>query len=352
MRFANSTGHTLKLVNDMSQTGTSAPVRIALISLAHGHGYSYAAAVQAAPNAELVVIADDDAERGQAAAARFGVPWEADYRETVKRDDINAVIICSENARHKEMTIAAAEAGKHVLCEKPLATTAEDAQAMIDACARAGVQLQTAFPVRFHAAVVAMKQAVESGQIGQPLAIAARNPGRCPHSWFVDPDLAGGGAVIDHTVHVVDVLRWMFDTEVTEVYAEIATRMYDIPVDDTGLLMLRLANGLKVSLDTSWSRPASWPIWGGVMIEIVGEDAVLSLDAFNDNFQMSQNEGAPYSYVGVEHSGDPEMVTAFLNAVEHGTDVQVNGTDGLRALEVALAAYESAKTGMPVTIGA
>jgi predicted dehydrogenase len=336
----------------MTQQEAGAPVRIALISLAHGHGYSYAAAVQAAPNAELVVIADDNVERGQAAGVRFGVPFEADYRETVKRDDIDAVIICSENSRHREMTVAAAEAGKHVLCEKPLATTAEDAQAMIDACAKAGVQLQTAFPVRFHAAVVAMKEAVQAGRIGTPLAIAARNPGRCPHSWFVDPDLAGGGAVIDHTVHVVDVLRWMFDTEVTEVFAEIDTRMYDIPVDDTGLLMLRLANGLAVSLDTSWSRPASWPIWGGVMIEIVGEDGVLNLDAFNDNLQMSQNEGAPYSYVGVEHSGDPEMVTSFLDAVQHGTDVKVNGTDGLRALEVALAAYASAKIGAPVPVGA
>jgi UDP-N-acetylglucosamine 3-dehydrogenase len=337
-------------ITHMTESQHTAPVRIALISLAHGHGYSYAAAVQAAPNAELVVISDDNGERGKAASERFGVPWEADYRETVQRDDIDAVIICSENSRHKEMTIAAAEAGKHVLCEKPLSTNVADGQSMIDACAKAGVQLQIAFPVRFHAAVVALKEAVQSGKIGTPLAIAARNPGRCPHSWFVDPDLAGGGAVIDHTVHVVDVLRWMFDAEVTEVFAEIDTRMYDIPVDDTGLLMLRLSNGLPASLDTSWSRPASWPIWGGVMIDVVGEDGVISLDAFNDNLQMSQNDGPPYSYVGVEHSGDPEMVESFLDAIQHGTEVKVNGVDGLRAVEVALAAYESAKVGVPVAI--
>ena len=340
---------------------TQAPVRIAVLSLAHGHGYSYSAAIQELPNATLVVIADDNAERGQAAAANLGVPWEADYRETVKRNDIDAVIVCSENSRHKEMTVAAAEAGKHVLCEKPLSTNLADAQAMIDACAAAGVQLQTAFPVRFNAAVVALRDAVVAGRIGTPLAIAARNPGRCPHSWFVEPELAGGGAVIDHTVHVVDALRWIFDAEVTEVFAEIDTRMYDIPVDDTGLLMMKLSNGLPVSLDTSWSRPASWPIWGGVMIDIIGEDGVLSLDAFNDNLHVSHDaisddhpvlpsRGSNYSFMGVEHSGDPELIASFIDAVQQGTEVKVNGVDGLRAVQVALAAYESAKTGKLVSI--
>jgi predicted dehydrogenase len=340
---------------------SKAPVRIAVISLAHGHGYSYSEAIKAHPNAELVVIADDNPERGQAAAERYGVPWEADFRETVKRDDIDAVIVCSENSRHKEMTIAAAEGGKHVLCEKPLSTNIADAQAMIDACAAAGVQLQTAFPVRFNAAVVALRDAVEAGRIGTPLAIAARNPGRCPHSWFVDKDLAGGGAVIDHTVHVVDVLRWMFKAEVTEVFAEIDTRIHDIPVDDTGLLMMRLSNGLPVSLDTSWSRPANWPTWGGIMIDVIGEDGVISLDAFNDNLHVASTAmlddhpvlpglGAQYTYVGVEQSGDPEMVSAFIHAVQQGTDVEVNGVDGLRAVEVALAAYESANIGVPVQI--
>lgn len=337
------------------------PVRIAVLSLAHGHGYSYSEAIQGLDNATLIAIADDNAERGQAAATRYGVPWDADYRQTVQRDDVDAVIICSENSRHMEMTLAAAAAGKHVLCEKPLSTNVADAQAMIDACAKAGVQLQTAFPVRFNAAVVALRDAVVGGRIGTPLAIAARNPGRCPHSWFVDQELAGGGAVIDHTVHVVDVLRWMFDAEVTEVFAEIDTRMYDIPVDDTGLLMMRLSNGLPVSLDTSWSRPASWPIWGGVMIDIIGEDGIISLDAFNDNLHVSRDAAsddhpvmpgaqANYAFMPVEHSGDPEMVASFIDAVQQGTDVKVNGTDGLKAVQVALAAYESARTGTLVSI--
>ncbi len=338
-------------MTDSATTGiTGRPVRVAILSFAHGHAHGYAGCLAANPDAELVLIADDNAERGQAAAERYGAPWIADYREAVTRDDVDAVIICSENVHHKAMTIAAAEAGKDVLCEKPIATTVADAQEMIAACAKNGVKLQIAFPVRFNAATIGLRDAIQAGRIGEPLIIAARNPGTCPHDWFVQPELSGGGAVIDHTVHVADVLRWMFDAEITEVYAEIDTRIYDFDVDDTGLLMLRLSNGIPVSLDTSWSRPANNPIWGGVMIEVVGETGVLSLDAYHNNIELIEIQGPTNGRVPVEFTGDPEMVAAFIEAVRTDTTPSVTGVDGLRALEVALAAYESAKTHQPVTI--
>jgi UDP-N-acetylglucosamine 3-dehydrogenase len=326
------------------------PVRVAIVSFAHGHAHGYAWCLKANPDAELVLIADDDEARGQAAADLYGVPWIADYREAVTRDDIDAVIVCSENVRHKEMTIAAAEAGKDVLCEKPIATTVEDAREMIAACAAHGVKLQMAFPVRFNAATVALKDAVKAGRIGAPLIIAARNPGTSPHDWFEKPELSGGGAVIDHTVHVVDVLRWMFDTEVDEVYAEIDNLMYDNAADDTGLLMMKLGNGIPVSLDTSWSRPANNPIWGGVMIEVIGETGVLSLDAYHNNIELIEIQGPTNGRVPAEVTGDPEMVAAFISAVKDDTAPTVTGVDGLRAMEVALAAYTSAKSHELVTI--
>jgi predicted dehydrogenase len=334
----------------MTNTTQPGPVRVAMLSLAHSHGYAYAEILRQLPDAELVVIADDDEPRGREAAGRFGVDFTPDYREAIVRDDVDAVVICSENARHAEMTIAAAEAGRHVLCEKPLATTMADAEAMIAACAKAGVKLQTAFPVRFSAPAVAFRDAIRAGQVGTPLAVIARNPGRCLMGWFVDPDLAGGGAVMDHTVHVIDVLRHIFEAEVTEVYAEAATRIHDIPVDDTGLVMFRMSNGLRGSLDTSWSRPKNWPVWGGVEIEIVGEKGALRLDAFNDTLAIAEIEGPSYTWQAVEHSGDPEMVAAFIAAVKDDTAVPVTGEDGMRAMQVALAAYESVRTHEPVAV--
>jgi predicted dehydrogenase len=180
--------------------------------------------------------------------------------------------------------------------------------------------------------------------------VIARNPGRCPEGWFVDPELAGGGAVMDHTVHVIDVLRQIFDAEVTEVYAEAGTRIYDIPVDDTGLVMFRMSNGLRGSLDTSWSRPQNWPIWGGVEIEVVGDKGALRLDTFNDTLEVAEIEGPSYGWQAVEHSGDPEMVAAFIDSVKRDEPVRVTGEDGMRALQVALTAYESARTHEPVAV--
>jgi predicted dehydrogenase len=342
--------HALERIEEDSMMDAQKTVRVAMLSFAHGHAYGYAGVLTRMPGVELVVIADDNAERGKDAAERFGTTWVADYHEAVSRDDVDAVVICSENVYHKSMTIAAAEAGKHVLCEKPLATTVEDAQAMIDACNRNNVKLQTAFPVRFNSSIVALRQAVRSGTIGETLTILARNPGTCPGDWFVDPELSGGGAVIDHTVHVVDVLRWIYDAEFTEVYAEIDTRMHDIKGDDTGLLMLKMDNGVTVSLDTSWTRPPNWPIWGGVTIDVIGESGVLFANAYNNNYEIAEDRTPSFAWKSVEVSGDPEMVGAFIDAVRNDTEPVVTGMDGLRAVQVALCAYESAEKKAPVAV--
>lgn len=318
-------------------------VKVAMLSFAHQHAFGYASVLKALPDVEITVIADENAERGQAAAAQFGTTWVSSIDEALAMD-VDCVVICSENVYHKPMTLAAAKAGKHVLCEKPLATTVEDAREMITACEEAGVQLMTAFPVRFNASIVALKEAVHSEMFGETLTIAARNPGYCPKSWFVDPALSGGGAVIDHTVHVVDVLRYIYGAEITQVYAESSNLMYGYEGDDTGMLMFRLSNGVPVSLDTSWSRPSNWPIWGGVTLDVIGEKGVLFADAYNDNYEMAETTGPSFRWNANEVTGDPEMVSAFIDAVRNGTDVPVTGEDGLRAVEVALAAMKSAES--------
>ncbi len=259
------------------------------------------------------------------------------------------MIVCSENARHREMVVAAAAAGKHVLCEKPLATTREDALAMIAACREHGVKLQIAFPMRFSPAVIALREAVRNGAVGTPLMVQATNPGRKPAGWFGDPDLAGGGAVMDHTVHVADMLRWIFAREITSVYAEIDTRIHPgAPTDDVGLLLLGLDGGISASLDASWTRAKSWPIWGGVTMDVIGDRGVLSLNAFNQNVQLFDDRTERYSLVPFAASGDPALVQSFVDAIRHDTEPQVTGEDGLRALEVALCAYVSARLHEPV----
>jgi len=334
----------------MTTTGAPALVRLGIVSFAHHHNYGFAAGALTLPGVEIGTVWDEDPAIGTAAADQFGTTFEPDLDNLLARDDIDAVIIGSENVHHARHAIAAANEGKHVLCEKPLATTVADAQAMVDACERNGVKLQTAFPVRFTPSTVALRKAVRDGVIGTPLAVAARNPGTCPHQWFVDPALSGGGAVMDHTVHVVDVLRWIFDAEFTEVYAEISTRIHDIPVDDTGLLMMKMSNGLPVSLDTSWSRPGNWPTWGGVTIDVIGEEGVLSLDAFADVLEVAETRNETFTWRPTDSVGDSEMVRGFVDAIRNDTSAEPSGLDGLRTVQVTLAAYESARIQAPVAI--
>lgn len=322
---------------------------IGIISFAHLHAVSYANAFTSMDDVRLVAIADDDAGRGQTMASRFGVEHDQDYRRLLDRDDIQAVVVTSANAHHRDQVIAAATAGKHVLCEKPIATTRDDAVAMIDACARNGVHLQTAFPMRFSPPVIALRQAIQDGAIGTPLAAMTTNHGRMPPGWFSDPALAGGGAVMDHTVHVADLLRWIFGAEFTEVYAEVDTRIHPgIATDDVGILLLTMESGLFASLDPSWARPKTWPTWGGVTMEVVGDDGVIAMDAFKQQLHVFDDRAGAYRLEPWGAGGDPPMIRSFVDAILGGREPEVTGTDGLKALEVVLCAYESAKTHQPV----
>ncbi|MCK4590800.1 MAG: Gfo/Idh/MocA family oxidoreductase, partial [Candidatus Latescibacteria bacterium] len=233
--------------------------------------------------------------------------------------------------------------GKHILCEKPIATTLEDAREMITVCRNSGVKLQIAFPCRFHPAVVKTKQILEQGTIGKVLAVNCTNRGRMPGGWFVDKKLAGGGAVMDHTVHVVDLLRWMLKTEIIQVYAEIDTRFHPLEIDDCGILSLTLQNGTFATLDASWSRPVnSFPTWGDVTMEFTGTQGTLSLDTFAQNLTLYDEKQGKSQWINWGGNMDLELIKDWVEMVNTEKDPYVSGEDGLKTLEVALAAYQSA----------
>ena len=325
-------------------------LKVGMISFAHGHAYSYFYSLRQIPEVQIVGIADEVRSRVDSIVGEYGVPYFADYRELLAQD-VDAVVICSENAHHAQMAIDAANAKKHVLCEKPLGTTLEEMERMIAACKDNGVQLMTAFPCRYLAAVVCAKEAVERGDIGDIVAIKGTNHGGNPGSWFVDKQLSGGGAVMDHTVHVMDLMNWLLQSKVTEVYAYAATLFQeDLGVDDAGMVHIKFENGVFAALDTSWSRPKSFPTWGDVTMEIVGTKGVISVDGFaqhNDLYSEEAGKGL-WTYWGDDM--DTYMVRDFVRALLQGEPVPVTGEDGLRSTQVALAAYESVKLGQPVAL--
>jgi UDP-N-acetylglucosamine 3-dehydrogenase len=322
-------------------------MKVGIISFAHGHANSYADALTKIDGVQLVGIADDNENRGTKAAESYQTQYFSRYQELLEQD-IDAVIITSENSKHREHVVAAAKAGKHILCEKPIASKLEDAEAMIEVCKQNDVILQTAFPVRFNSAILRAKKMIENGELGQILAIKGTNRGTNPGGWFVDPALSGGGAVIDHTVHVVDIMRWFMGSEPREVYAEIDNSISPYNIDDCGILTIEFDNDVFSTLDCSWSRNETYPTWGDVTLEIIGSDGTLKVDAFAQKLDVYDKSGANWNYWGDDM--DFGLISDFLNSASTGKEPSITGTDGLKALEVALAAYESAEKRQPVKL--
>lgn len=326
-------------------------VRIGMLSFAHLHATSYARCLNQLPGVSLAGIYDDDPQRGQEMAQRFGTRYFSSAQSLLD-ESLDGMIICSENAKHRQLTELVAGHTGYILCEKPIATTLEDGQAMIDVCKAAGVRLQIAFPVRFSPAVQRLKSQIGEGVLGKVYSAKCTNHGSMPGSWFTDPQLAGGGAVIDHTVHVIDLLRWIWGVEITEVYAEIGDSLLHpgLGIDDAGMLSFRLSNGVYGTLDTSWSRPPSYPTWGDVKLEILGEMGWIAVDAFQQNLAISADDWGKTSWVHWGSNMDLGLIRDFVDSIRHGREPSISGEDGLKALEVALAAYESARTGQPVAL--
>jgi predicted dehydrogenase len=326
-------------------------VKIGMISFAHSHANGILKELLAIPDVEIVGIFDNLPERAADIADKNGIPYFEDHKCLLEKTDADAVVICSENAFHARYTLDAAAAGKHVLCEKPLGITVEDMKRMIEAARLNGVQLMTAFPCRFLPAVRQAKAAVERGEIGDILAIKATNRGRMPGRWFIRKELSGGGAVMDHTVHVMDLMNWFLQSEPEEVYAEAGTLFHDdLDVDDAGIVHVRFANGVAAVLDPSWSRAESFPIGGDITMRLIGTKGVIDVNALGQVNELYSDElgKMQWSYWGDGMSG--YMVRAFVEAVRSGTDVPITGEDGLRSTAVALAAYESIKLGAAVRL--
>ncbi len=332
----------------MEGAGVSRRLRVGLISFAHVHAPALARTLRALEQVDLTGIYDEEPARGRAAAGEHGARWHETLDGLLAASE--AVVVASTNADHRRYTEAAAAKGLHVLSEKPLATTMADGRAMVDACRRAGVQLGIAFPVRGSTAVVALKEAIAGGMLGRIHAVRATNPGQYPGRWFGDKQRAGGGAVMDHTVHAADAIRWLLADEFVRVHAELGSFIYGLEVEDCGVLTCDLAGGAFASIDCSWSRPQTFPTWGGVTLHVIGEKATVDVDVFRQALTHYDDTSGHTCLVGWGDDLTQRMVADFVDAILAGRPVPIDGEDGLRALEVAIAAYRSAETKRPVTI--
>lgn len=322
--------------------------KIGILSFAHMHAYSYAACLNELPETELMGVWDDNPTRGRKAAGQFGTRFFSKL-EKLLASDMDGVIICSENNHHRVLVEQAAAAGKWILCEKPLAPKVADCHAMIRACEKAGVGLGTAFPCRFVPALMEARKQIQAGEFGEIRAASCTNHGQFPGGWFADPKLAGGGATMDHTVHVADVLRWILGKEFTRVYCELGNQLHkgEIKTDDLGSLHLDMEGGVQVSHLASWSRAKSFPTWGDVTIEFIGSKGVLYVDAFNQKLDVYADSAKKAEWAFWGSNPDLGLVRDFAASIHEQRDPCATGHDGLAATQVTIAAYASAKKKLP-----
>lgn len=330
-------------------------MRLAIMSFAHLHAEGYIGNLRNIPNVEFVGFSDTNDERGQHFSEVFDAKWFNSHEDLLK-EGVDGVVICSENARHRKLVEMAAEAGVHILCEKPIEVTLDDAKAMRDVCEKNNVKFMTAFPVRFSPASQEVKATIDRGDLGRIYAINGINHSEIPRehrAWFAQKALAGGGAVMDHTVHLVDVYRWFFGCDVVEVYAEIDNLFYpdEVDVDTAGIVTLTMENGVFATVDCSWSRPTFYSRWGHFKMDIVGENGFITMDNMAQYLNVySKHMPRNPTWINYGIDTNQRMINEFVAAIREDREPSVTWRDGYEAVRVALACFQSAETGEPVKL--
>ncbi|TDF97213.1 Gfo/Idh/MocA family protein [Paenibacillus piri] len=323
-------------------------LKVGMIGFAHTHAEGFLRALANHPDVEIAGVADENRAYVEPFDQQYA--YYADYRELLAAD-IEAVFICSENVRHAPLVIDAAHAKKHIFCEKPLGVSVTEMEAMLAACKQNGVQLMTAFNNRYVQAVVQAKQAVESGEIGTVIAVKGTNKGALPRrDWFVDPSLSGGGAMLDHSVHVMDLFNWILQSRVVKVYAESGTLFHDIPIDDMGMIHFEYENGVIGVLDTSWSRIKSFPMKRDLTLEIIGTEGTILVDVRKLSNEIYSNTASHAEWSDWGDNLNRLIVGDFVRSIRTGRPVPITGEDGMRSAVISLAAYESSRSGQPVKL--
>jgi myo-inositol 2-dehydrogenase/D-chiro-inositol 1-dehydrogenase len=306
-------------------------------------------------SAQLAAVTDPMPGAAQAVAAKFRVPTIADdYSAIVADPNIDAVMICTPTDTHAEIITAAARAGKHIFCEKPIALSLEATDAAIQAAEQAGVKLQIGFNRRFDANFARLRQAVVGGEIGAPhiLHIVSRDPAPPPISYV----RSSGGIFLDMAIHDWDIARFLIGSEIEEVYVQGGV-MVDPAIGeagdiDTHVTLLRFANGVIGTVDNS--RQA---VYGyDQRVEVFGSaGAIHTENNYPNNSVLSTADAVrrdPRVNFFMQRYVDAfaSEIEAFVDAIAGDRPVPVSGRDGRMALAVGLAAKQSYAERRPVKV--
>ncbi len=326
-------------------------------------GENHALVYSRLPEAELVAVCDVSAERARAIAEKYGArAWYTDYEQLLKHPDIQAVSVATPDFAHRDIAVAAAQAGKHILCEKPLATNVKDAQDIVDAARKAGVKLMVAYHNRVSPPFVAAKQSIDAGEIGKP----AYGYIRLSNTTWVPTEMLTWGSKSSALwflgSHTIDMMHYLLQDRVRRVYAVDRTGILQgmgVQTEDFHVAIAEFEKGTVVTFENAWILPRSHPMVYEFRMELLGSQGALYVNA--------SHHGAIEKHVGNKPTyGDVfgttptsryriggfnlEAIARFVDAVVYNEPVLATGEEGLAAVRVAAAIEESAATGRPVDL--
>lgn len=309
-------------------------------------------------NAKLVAVADLALDRAKETAEDHKADVYKDYKELLKRKDIDAVIIAVPTHAHRAVTVDAAEAGKHVYCEKPIALTLREADEMIEATRKAEVKIMIGEQVRFLFSRV--KKLLDKGVLGDINIIRSYLLSWPPSDWMCDPK-KGGGMIIDTSVHNADLIRWLTGSEVEKVYAESRAFMIDrckeMMTEDNAIYLLKMKNGVIGEVYSSWTGKGA----GGFSLEIFGTKGVMFSHPQSQPLAVFSAKNIPNEFISegwnstsflspIKAMGWFDSLKHFIDCIVKDKEPIINGKEGRADLEVVLAAYKSSKTGKSIKL--
>lgn len=324
-------------------------------------GSIHAAAISEVPNANLTVVIDAFEDRAQELAQQYGAAAEKDLAEALKRDDIDAVHVCTPSGTHAKLGTMAAEAGKHVLVEKPIDINLPAANRLVKASEDNNVKVGVIFQKRFTEPAQRIHQAVSSGDIGRLIECDAyvkwyREPDYYAKSvWHGTWNMDGGGALINQGIHMVDLLKWI-GGPVKSVFAKRRTALHQIEVEDLIDAVVEFENGALGVIQGSTAMYPGFPERldvHGTKGSAVIEGSQLAEWAIQGQQGESVNEVLPTGHSdpgAIGHKGHVPVIADFVNAIIENRQPMVSARDGLETLELVMAAYMSAQEGKEVTL--
>jgi len=300
-------------------------------------GLNHARVYSRIENANLLAISDLMKDKADEVAATYNATSYKDYKEVLEIPEIDAVSVCVPTTHHHQVVMDAIEYDKHVLVEKPIAFTLKEAREMVKAAKKSDLKLATGHVERFNPVVQEAKALIQDGAIGNVVSTSAKRVGPFP------PRIKDVGVTVDLAIHDLDVMYYLLDDPIKEVYANMGSILEKCEYEDHAEIMTKFSSGIIGMLEVNWLTP-----YKKRKLEITGVDGIISLDYIDQTVDVY---GKFTQKIGVEQK-EPlkEELSSFLHSIINDETPAITGEDGIYALKGVLAAMESARREIPVKI--